>query len=313
MFKENEKHSLLSTLYEYYYSIVTDTYEGLEKALINIKPINLEICMKFPIVLRRDLEHQLASVYTKYGYYEKALNSWNKLRNTFKEINCLISLKNNEEAVFLIKSQLDKLKECDTFNKKILYCDYSVKLGWILEDPTWFDKGYYIYRRFEPLEHKARYYFKKEDFLNSKLAYEETLKIVPQNEKILYAYASVKIKLGEYLECKDLFLKLLEMDKRNADYARNLALCYYHEEELESCMKILKKNALGDASSMEFYFKLAIKNKRKEEILWCISRISEFRYIEYFIKYFVTEKIISLEEAIESKNKNPHIKDIKLN
>ncbi|KAK6090764.1 hypothetical protein P3W45_000009 [Vairimorpha bombi] len=312
MFKENEKHNLLTRLYEYYYSLVTDTYEGIEKVLSGLKQTSLEECMNFPLVLRRDLEYQLATVYKKCGFNEKALKIFTSLKSILEEIECLIALKRIEEAVSILKTELTKFDKIDTFDKRVLYCEYCIKLGWLLDDPKWFDKGYDTYKSYEPIEHKGRYYFKKEDFINSKIAYEKALEIVPQNERILFAYASIKIKLEEYLGCKDIFKRLIEMDKRNPEYARNLAICYYHEEKLEKCMRILKNNALGDSSSMEFYFKLVIKNKQKEEILWCISRISDMRYIELFLKLLVAENIISKEEAIESKNKNPHIKDLKI-
>ncbi|WUR02457.1 cell division cycle protein 23-like protein [Vairimorpha necatrix] len=321
-FYKNDKHPHIDRLVKYYNSLINDEYIELEKEVHKVYTVTYEDIMKFPMIFRRDLEIQLARVYFKYSYYEKSLEIYKKYKMCKEEIECLIKLRRNEEAIEEIKRALYKLdkeilsktrskhnqenmtfKDNLTFKEKVLCCDYLINLAWLTENVEYFDLAHKIYPSFEPLEQKALYFYKTQDFINSKFTYEQVLTIVPQNDRILFALASVKIHLEEYFECIDIFKRLLENDKKNPEYLRNLSLCFYKIEDIENCMKYLKRNALKDHKSMDMYFKLVIKNKKKEEILWCIRKIENMKYLEIISKYLIEEGIIKQEEFNEAYSK----------
>lgn len=311
-FSENDKHPLISRIVRYYYSLVNDDYSILEKVSEKSYIFSLHDLLKFPLVFRRDIELQLGFLYSKYACYEKAFKIFNVYSIHQEAIDCLISLHRKEEAIEKIKEELKKLEGKKEYNNIVLYSNYCIKLGWITNDVGWFDVGHKVYGSFEPLEQKARFYYKLKKYIEAKNTYKKVLQIVPNNEKILFAFASVKIILKEYNECIDIFKRLIEIDKRNPDYHRNLALCHYFIDNLNISMNLLKQNAIKDLKSMEMYFKLVLKNKDKNEILWCISKIDDIKFINFSVDYLLNEQILTKKEVLQAIKKNPRLEKLEI-
>lgn len=298
LFCENEKHFLLFRLCYYYESLINLETKYLENVIEQNYFVIDDYILKIPLIFRRDIEISLANIYFLRKSFEKSLEFYRKLRMIQEEIDCLINLKRNEEAIKKIKQQLEICKK-----DKILYCNYCIKLGNLTKNTLYFDLGYDMYKSFEPLKEKAIFLHKSNQFLEAKEAYEKVLKIVPQNESLLYGYASVKIVLKEYISCIDIFLRLIEMNKTNPEYHRNLALCYYNINNIKKCMESLKKNSLKDSTSLDFYFKLCVKEKNKEGILWYLQKIKDENFFNKLISYLCQEDYINKNEAKDCAKK----------
>lgn len=295
LFHKNENHFLLNRLVLYFESLINLETKYLENILNENYFVTDKYLFKIPLIFKREIEINLANIYFKLGSFEKALEIFEKLHLVQGEIECLINLRRNNEAIEKIQEQMEICKSKD----KILYCNYCIKLGHLTKKVKFFDQAFEAYKSFEPLKEKAIFLHKNNQFLEAKDAYEQTLKIVPQNESVLYGYASVKIILKEYLSCIDLFLRLIEINKRNPEYHRNLALCYYNIKDVDKCMESLKKNSLQDSTSLDLYFKLCIKNRNKEGILWYIRKIRNKDTFDKLVSFLLQEKYINEEEVLD--------------
>lgn len=300
LFCENEKHFLLTRLYIYFESLINHETKYLEEILEqNFFKVDSYL-LKIPLIFRRDLELNLANIYFKLKYFESSLIIFKKLNMIQEEIECLINLKKTDEAIVKIKQHMKIIKN----ENNILFCNYCIKLGHMTKDINYFDLGYEAYKSFEPLKEKAIFLHTNNQFNKAKIEYQKVLKIVPQNESVLYGYASVKVILKEYLECIDIFLRLIEMNKTNPEYHRNLALCYYNVNNVDKCLKSLKKNSLRDPTSLDLFFKICIKNRNKEGILWYINKIKDENIFKKLISFLLIEKYINENEAAECARNN---------
>jgi len=63
---------------------------------------------------------------------------------------------------------------------------------------------------------------------------------------------------------------------------------------------------------MEMYFKLVLKNKDKNEILWCISKIDDIKFINFSVDYLLNEQILTKKEVLQAIKKNPRLEKLEI-
>lgn len=308
-FPKNETNFYIWRILEFYNSLINLKFRELE--IIRSKSFFLDpnIAFSIPIILRRDIDIQLAKVYFSYGFFEKARSHYEFYLCYELEIECLIRLRKNELAVTKIKNQIAKLSKFHTFSQRAQYSDYCMKLATLLDDVKYYDSAFESYKSYEPLYAKAIYLFKKKEYTRSLKELEKALILAPENEKILFSYACVLTELREYKKAVDVYEKLVKKSSDNIEYHKNLALCYLYLEDLEKCLKNLKRVAFLDPTSMELYFQLSLRNNIKSEILWCFTKLDYLESTKEKIDLVLSLNLIDKESLRETVTLNPKLRN----
>ncbi|KAF9764969.1 Tetratricopeptide repeat protein 27 [Nosema granulosis] len=308
-FSMNETNFFIWRVLEFYNSLINIKYRELE--IIRTKTFFLDpnVVFNIPIILRRDIDVQLANVYHSYGYYNKALTLYSFYLCYDMEIDCLIRMRKDNEAVSKIQVQMLKISKTYTFNQRAQYADYCMKLAKLLDDEKYYEAAFEAYKSYEPLYSKAIHFFKKKDYEKSLTELQRALKLAPENENILYSYACNLTELKRYQEAITVYEKLIDKNKSRTEYHKNIALCYFFLENLEKCMEKLKRAAVFDPNSMELYFKLALTHNKKDELLWCFTKLDYVEATKDKIDLVLNDNIVDKESLIASVSANPKLRN----
>jgi tetratricopeptide (TPR) repeat protein len=307
-FPKNDTSFLILRIVEFYNSLINRNFNcsNLEKVSQKMYFLDQNDTFSIPIIFRRDIELQLAHAYRDNGYFLKSKEIYAFYYEVDLEIECLLQLVNKSEAIRRLKTHLKNI-ETTNFENKIKYSNYCIKIAQLSDDITYFDKACSICQGYEPLYYKGVHFFTQKDFNRSLDAFNQALVIVPENETILFAYACCLKELNQFQEAADTFERLVEKNKKKAEYHKDLALCRLQIGDYEKCIISLKQVIL-DPNCAELFFRLAFAKRLKSELLWVFSKAVFTDTLKDKIYLVVKAEILTEDEVMESIDRNPKLR-----
>lgn len=301
-----------------------------ESELINLQ--NTHSFLPIINVVLGDLIYTKGIILMKQYDWENAFNKCFVFYNCYEErINCLIKIKNNNQALveiihyiqIIIYQDINDLLpiynidenhlyyilsayDYNSIKRKMLISTLIIKLGTIYSNITFYDLAFNIYPDFKPLKIKAQFLYNCQNFIECAITYEKLLKLNPELLDINFNYGCCLVKLNRYNDAAKIFKKLRDEDRMNIDIVKNLAYCYYKLNDIEKTLNFLKTVARQDLDSFKKFYMISLKNNMKNNIIWSLKYIKLDNLILESIHYMIQINFISKDEVLEILQTNPH-------
>lgn len=285
---------------------IDNSTEKLEKIKNIPIPIDAAI-FAHPITFLPDIMIQLGLAYKNRRYHKEAYAFLRPYPLYIERIDCLISLRQSQEAADEIRKFISLLEHSAEREDRFTCCELYIKLAHLCQEPSYFSSAFQIFRCSKPLYLKGLLHFKKGEFDEAIRAFEVALSLSPKDENIRFSYACGLIEIERISEAIKILKELKSENHMNEQVSRNLGYCYYKQDDIENTLLALKPSALNDPNVMSKYFLLSIKNEKIENIRWALLKISSADLIRGGVNYLLINGIMDEGELREILSKNPYI------
>ncbi|KAF7683769.1 TPR repeat-containing protein C19B12.01 [Astathelohania contejeani] len=294
MYEENEKDEIIDNVIVYYNSRFYEDYESLYnlEKLIKInnkveKRITSDI-FDIPFKFQYEVKKLLARRYLQLHLLESAYLLYEELLDFEKIIHCCVGMGKEKEAIEKLE---ERLKNTDD---KMIKSDIYLLLAGLKNEPIYFDLSFKEFRNAESMRQKGLFFYKKGDFIESKIDFEKALEIIPFNDRTLFYYGCVLMELEEFDIAERVYKEILLRDERNTMAYINLSSCLIRMGRSEEAIKYLKTGVKlkNDHKLAENYFILLLKLNKLAD---AIALLSQFK-INVELLEILGEKILLYKE-----------------
>ncbi|KAI5169219.1 hypothetical protein PAEPH01_0541 [Pancytospora epiphaga] len=260
-----------------------------------------------PITFTYQLSAQIGRSLMACYDYGSAYDVLSSLPFYDEKIECLIGMKKPDLASKEIHEYIRSIGNADERSDQITLCNLYIKLGYIHQNPSYFDTAASFFHSAKPYQLKGLFLFNRKEFAESASAFKTALEITPNNEEIRFSYACSLVELNRISEALKIFRLLKAENPQNENISKNLSFCFYKLKDIENTLSTLKSVALSDQSSMKQLLYIGIQNDRLEYVEWALQRISFDSSIEEAVNYIIQTNKIGLSRLREILEKNVYL------
>lgn len=305
LFPLNERNEVIRMCALYHYMMLTS-----EPFLPRIEDVEVtDGIFEIPFVFLSDVEKQVGEAYYMCLAYENALRYFKKYRNSVRAIHCLVKLDRGEEAIEVATREVERVGEPTDHASRVRLSNINILLGSMTGNEAYFDTAFNTHSSYESLKAKGMYLSKRGEVTRAADAFEEALRISPQNTELLFLYATALTSSMRFREAAAVYEKLVADDRKNTVFLRNLAMCHLELKDVAGGLRSLKEASRYDQNMMQAYFLMSIKHNVPEEIIYSLERVGGFEDLEEGVMYLVESRTLDIEEVKSALMKNNRISD----
>lgn len=322
LFEHNNLSAVLSAAFLLAKSEFSPVADKLEKYLLNPKSINystsegnenISDCMDSifcrPIIMYYEIMVSIGRSYMSMYDYGAAYTLLKHTPLFSERIECLINMRQASEAEKEIRQEITRIGAAADREGRAYLSNLYVRLGSLLNDPSCFDAAVKAFPSARPLQLKGQLYARRECFVEAASAFEEALRLSPNNEDVQFSYGCALIQSDNISQALHIFKSLKDKNPRNEAIIKNLSYCYYKMDDINAALDTLKANSLHDQSSLQQYLLISIRNSLIENTKWAISRIADTPTARESIAFLIISGKLTKSEVRSCMCNNPYFDD----
>lgn len=304
-FESNDLYGMLKIAFLIVKAEITNEYSELEEMSKNCIEISEDIFSE-PLIFKSDINIQIGYCLKENRDFSFAYLYFEPFPLFYEKIECLIAMRNSEKAAFEINNYIQIVKQEDTRKNRMILSDLYIKLAHIYQDPSYYDLSASFFNSHKPYMLKGMHYYRNKMYDQAVDALEKAIQISPNNEDVLFSYGCSLFESARISEALKIFRRLRSENPLNINIVKNLSLCYYKLQNIESTLETLRSVVLQDHASMKQYIYMSLRNEKIDNVKWALLHVNYDPIIKDVVNYLIQTDKCNREDIKNILLSNSH-------